>query len=229
MGRGVLYKWTSRTREQWTFTSGHLPFSVGTMRDEWFDRPVLTGRHVRLEPLTREHALGLLAAGNDPAVWTWLSVRQPQDEAAALAMVDATLADPNRCAWAQVDAETGAVAGTTSYYDIDPHHRGLFIGHTWIGARWQRTALNTEAKLLLLTRAFDVLGANRVGWQTDHRNERSQRAIERLGATREGVLRAHRIRPDGTLRDTVTYAVTAPEWPSVRTRLTDRLGVATSS
>jgi RimJ/RimL family protein N-acetyltransferase len=197
-----------------------LRLSVTTMRDEWFDRPVLSGRHVRLEPLTREHAHGLLAAGSDPTVWTWLSVRQPQDDEAALAMVDATLADPNRRAWAQVDTATGAVAGTTSYYDIDPHHRGLYIGHTWIGAPWQRTALNTEAKLLLLTRAFDVLGANRVGWQTDHRNERSQRAIERLGATREGVLRAHRVRPDGTLRDTVTYSVTAPEWPEVRARLT---------
>lgn len=197
------------------------------MHDEWFERPALAGRHVRLEPLTTEHAPGLLAAGDDPAIWTWLSVRQPQDEAAALAMVEAAIADPARRAWAQVDAGTGAVAGTTSYYEIDPRHRGLYIGHTWIGARWQRTALNTESKLLLLTRAFDVLGTNRVGWQTDHRNERSQRAIERLGATREGVLRAHRVRPDGTLRDTVTYSVTAPEWPAVRARLAGRLGLAT--
>jgi len=196
------------------------------MRDEWFERPVLEGRHVRLEPLTPDHAPALLAAGSDPVVWTWLSVRQPRDLAAAQAMVEAQLADPARRAWAQIDTASGEVAGTTSYYEIDPHHRGLYIGHTWIGTRWQRTALNTEAKLLLLTRAFDVLGAIRVGWQTDHRNERSQRAIERLGATREGVLRAHRVRPDGTLRDTVTYSVTAPEWPGVRARLTARLDQA---
>src|ERR1044072_3040342 len=121
------------------------------MHDEWFERPVLTGRHVRLEPLTTEHAPGLLAAGDDPAVWTWLSVRQPQDETAARAMVEAAITDPARRPWAQIDAVTGEVAGTTSYYEIDPRHRGLYIGHTWIGARWQRTALNTESKLLLLT------------------------------------------------------------------------------
>lgn len=178
---------------------------------------------MRLEPLTRDHAHGLLVAGSDPSVWTWLSVRRPRDDEAALAMVDAILADPNRRAWAQVDTATGEVAGTTSYYEIDPRHRRLYIGHTWIGSPWQRTAFNTEAKLLLLTRAFDILDANRVGWHTDHRNERSQRAIERLGATREGVLRADRVRPDGTLRDTVIYSVTAPEWPEVRARLTARL------
>jgi RimJ/RimL family protein N-acetyltransferase len=177
--------------------------------------------------LTTDHAPGLFTAGSDPAVWTWLSSRQPGDEAATKTLIVAMLANPAMRSWAQIDETTHEVAGTTSYYDIDPRHRGVCIGHTWIGAPWQRTALNTEAKLLLLTRAFDVLGANRVGWHTDHRNERSQRAIERLGATREGVLRAHRVRPDGTLRDTVCYSVTAPEWPSVRDRLAARLGLTT--
>ncbi|MBW4719779.1 GNAT family N-acetyltransferase [Saccharothrix obliqua] len=186
----------------------------------WYDRPVLTGEHVRLEPLSTEHAEGLLEAGKDPDIWTWLSTRQPRDADESRALVEQALADPGRRAWAQVDPATGEVAGTTSYYEIDPKHRGLYIGYTWIGTRWQRTALNRDAKRLLLARAFEDLGAHRVGWHTDIRNERSQRAIERLGATREGVLRVHRVRPDGTLRDTVVYSMTAAEWPAAKARLT---------
>ncbi|RKT52122.1 GNAT family N-acetyltransferase [Saccharothrix australiensis] len=185
----------------------------------WYDRPTLVGEHVRLEPLTLDHAEGLLEAGKDPDVWTWLSVRQPRTVAEARTMVERILADPDRRAWAQIDPRTGEVAGTTSYYEIDPVNRGLYIGYTWIGTRWQRTALNSNAKLLLLTRAFEDLGAHRVGWHTDGRNERSQRAIERLGATREGLLRVHRVRPDGSLRDTVVYSMTADEWPAAKAAL----------
>nr|WP_240519398.1 GNAT family protein [Amycolatopsis antarctica] len=184
---------------------------------------MLSGRHVRLEPLGPEHAGGLLAAGGDPAVWTWLSMYPPADLAATEAMIDRALAEDDRLAWAQIDLASGAVAGTTSYYEIDPRHRGLAIGHTWIGAPWQRGPVNTEAKILLLRRAFDALGAARVAWHTDIRNERSQRAIERLGAVREGVLRAHRIRKDGSLRDTVSYSMTAGEWPAAEAALTARL------
>lgn len=186
---------------------------------DWNAHPTLTGKRVRLEPLTRDHAKGLLEAGADPEIWTWLSLRQPQDLSAAEEMVDGILADPDRRAWAQIDAGTGDVAGTTSYYAISARHRILSIGHTWIGKPWHRTGLNNEAKLLLLHHAFDVLGANRVAWKTDIRNLRSQRAIERLGAQREGVLRAHRVRPDGSVRDTVVYSLTGPEWPAVRTAL----------
>jgi RimJ/RimL family protein N-acetyltransferase len=182
----------------------------------------MTGPHVRLEPLTEDHAAGLLEAGKDPAIWTWLSIRQPTTWDEARTMVAATLADPNRRAWVQLDPVTGEVAGTTSYYDIDPVHRAVYIGYTWIGARWQRTGLNTDAKLLLIGRAFDDLGAHRVGWHTDALNTRSRAAIERLGATFEGVLRHHRVRPDGTLRDTAVYSVTASEWPAVREGLTSR-------
>lgn len=185
----------------------------------WYDRPVLTGPHVRLEPLAPHHAEGLLAAGEDPDTWTWLSTRQPTDLGRMRQYVEDALADPTRLPWVQVDPATGEVAGTTSYYGIEPRHRGLCIGYTWIGARWRRTGMNTCAKLLLMTRAFEELGALRVGWHTDVRNERSQRAIERLGAVREGVLRHHRVRPDGTLRDTVVYSVTAEEWPAVKARL----------
>ncbi|MCS7484218.1 GNAT family N-acetyltransferase [Umezawaea endophytica] len=180
----------------------------------------MTGPHVRLEPLTEDHAEGLHEAGEDPAVWTWLGMVQPTTVDETRAMVVKALADPNRLPWVQIDPATGEVAGTTSYYDVDPVHRAVHIGHTWIGARWQRTGLNTNAKLLLMGRAFDVLGAHRVGWHTDVLNTRSRAAIERLGATYEGTLRAHRVRPDGTLRDTAAYSVTAPEWPAVREGLT---------
>jgi RimJ/RimL family protein N-acetyltransferase len=193
------------------------------MSNEWNQRPTLPGEHVRLEPLTLEHAEGLYKAGADPAIWTWLSVRQPEDIAGMRDIVGKILADGSRLAWAQVDTSTGEVAGTTSFYQVEASHRILSIGHTWIGKPWQRTPLNTESKLLLLRRAFDELAANRVSLETDIRNERSQRANERLGAQREGVLRAHRIRPDGTLRDTVVYSVTAAEWPSVSERLVTRL------
>jgi len=186
---------------------------------DWNTHATLTGERVRLEPLTRDHAKGLFEAGSDPAIWTWLSLRQPSDLAAAEAMVDGILADPGRRAWAQLDARTGEVAGTTSFYAMDARHKIISLGYTWIGSAWQRTGLNRESKLLLLRHAFDDLGANRVSWETDIRNLKSQKAIERLGAQREGVLRAHRVRPDGTVRDTVVYSVTGPEWPAVRTAL----------
>lgn len=189
----------------------------------WNDHPTLAGDHVRLEPLTVEHAEGLYKAGSDPAVWTWLSSRMPSDVDGMRAFVEKILADSDRLAWVQIDAGTGEVAGTTSYYQRSAQHRILSVGHTWIGKPWQRTPLNTESKLLLLRLAFDDLGANRVSWETDIRNEQSQRAIERLGAKREGVLRAHRIRPDGTVRDTVVFSVTAAEWRSVETGLVTRL------
>ncbi|MEU5693514.1 GNAT family protein [Actinosynnema sp. NPDC020468] len=189
----------------------------------WYDRPVLEGPHVRLEPLQPRHAEGLFEACGDPAIWQWLSVARPATVEDMRVIVEDSIGTPNRLAWAQVDPATGEVAGTTSYYEIDPRHRGLYIGFTWIGARWQRTALNTNAKYLLLGHAFETLGAHRVGWHTDHRNDRSQKAIERLGATKEGVLRVHRVRPDGTLRDTVVYSMTAAEWPAVKERLEQRL------
>lgn len=190
---------------------------------EWSTRPILSGEHVRLEPLSPDHAKGLLEAGADPGIWAWLSIRQPGDLPAAERMVEQALADPARRAFAQIDVASGRIAGTTSYYQVVEAHRILSIGHTWIGADWQRTGLNTESKLLLLTHAFETLDAQRVSWETDIRNLRSQRAIERLGALREGVLRAHRIRPDGSSRDTVTYSMLAPEWPAAKARLSERL------
>jgi RimJ/RimL family protein N-acetyltransferase len=199
----------------------HWRFYRQGVSNEWNERPTLPGKYVRLAPLAREHAAGLLEAGTDPAIWTWLSTRQPERIEDVHAFIDKSLAE--RLCWAQLDADTGEVAGTTSYYQISAEHRILSIGHTWIGKRWQRTPFNTEAKLLLLRRAFGTLDANRVSWETDIRNLRSQRAIERLGAQREGILRAHRVRPDGSVRDTVVYSVTAAEWPAVEQGLVARL------
>jgi len=187
----------------------------------WVEPVTLTGAHVRLEPAADRHVPALLEAGHDEAVWRWLPWPRPTSEA-ELATI---LADERRRAlpFAQLDATTGQAVGITTYRDIDDTHRTLEIGGTWLGRPWWRTAINTEAKLLLLGHAFEVLGANRVAIKTDIRNERSQAAIERLGAKREGVLRHQYIRPDGTLRDTVLYSVIPEEWPSVRAFLQERL------
>ena len=128
-----------------------------------------------------------------------------------------------RVPWVQRDPVTGEVLGMTMYHDVDEASRAVGIGHTVLGKRWWRTGVNTESKLLLLERAFDVLGAERVFWYTDIRNERSQRAIARLGASRDGIIRRHRKRPDGSWRDSVMFAMTADEWPFAAARLRARL------
>jgi RimJ/RimL family protein N-acetyltransferase len=201
-----------------------------TPDDEWYALPVLAGGLIRLEPLTVEHAEGYLAAAGTGAeaeeVFRWLSVPVPGTVADARRQIAAALAaraQGERLAYAQVDAATGEFAGTSSYYEIAPAARAVAIGHTWLGRRWWRTGHNTESKLLMLEHAFDTLGAARVVWHTDVFNERSQAAIARLGATREGELRKHRIRRDGSWRTTVQYSMTDDDWPGAREFLTRRL------
>jgi N-acetyltransferase len=201
-----------------------------TSPDLWYALPVLSGRLIRLEPLALEHAPGYLAAAgpaDDAAeVFRWMFPAAPQTVADAEGHILTALAARargERFAYAQLDAGTGEVAGTSSYYEVDPAARAIAIGHTWLGRRWWRTGHNTESKLLMLTHAFDTLGAARVSWHTDLNNTRSQEAIDRLGATREGVLRKHRIRRDGSWRDTVQYAMVDDDWPAVRARLIARL------
>lgn len=189
---------------------------------DFHDLPVLTGDLVTLRPLRADDAAGVLAAADDDAVFACLSIDRPRTLGDARAMVDHYLSRTDLVMWAQV-ASTGEVAGVTTFYDIDPTLRTVAIGHTWLGSRFWRTGINTEAKLLLLTRAFDDLGCVRVVWHTDIRNARSQAAIERLGAHREGVLRKHRIRRDGSWRDTVTYSLVDDEWPAARDALRARL------
>ena len=197
--------------------------------------PVLAGRLIRLEPLALEHAPGYLAAvgtGNDAEdVYRWLisagstsgAPRTIDDARADIMSALAARARSERFAYAQIDVSTGAVAGSTSYYEVSPATRSLGIGHTWLGKRWWRRGHNTESKLLMLTHAFETLGAARVVWHTDIHNERSQAAIARLGATREGELRKHRIRRDGSWRTTVQYSMTDDDWPAARAQLTAAL------
>ena len=198
--------------------------------DHWYALPVLTGRLVQLAPLTLAHAAGYLSAAGTDAdaeeTFRWMPVPPPADLSAAQDQIAAALAAQargQRFPFVQLDAGTGDVIGTTSLYEVSPALRTLAIGHTWLGARWWRTGHNTDAKLLLLRHAFDTLGAARVVWHTDIHNTRSQAAIERLGALREGELRKHRIRRDGSWRTTVQYAMTDDDWPTARQRLEDRL------
>jgi RimJ/RimL family protein N-acetyltransferase len=134
-------------------------------------------------------------------------------------IITAALTTADQLAFAQRLAGTGQLVGTTSFYEIDPGRSAVAIGHTWLARPYWRTGLNTESKLLMLRHAFETLQAERVVWHTDIRNLRSQAAIERLGATREGVLRHHRRRPDGSLRDTVQYSMVRQEWADARARL----------
>ena len=199
--------------------------------NDWYAMPVLSGNLVRLEPLTIEHAAGYLAAAGTEAdaeeVFRWLtSLDPPRDVQGARTQVAGALgarARGERLPYAQIDARTGEFAGTTSFYEVNPSGRAIAIGHTWLGRRWWRSGHNTESKLLLLTHAFETLGAARVVWHTDLLNTRSQAAIERLGATKEGVLRKHRLRLDGSWRDTVQYAMTDDDWPTAGTALRERL------
>lgn len=191
----------------------------------WIEPVRLAGAHVILEPAADGHVADLLAAAQDERVWTHLAWPRPRSEADVAAMLDAErrVALP----FAQVEAESGRAVGITTYRDIDERHRTLEVGGTWIGRPWWRSAINTEAKLLFLGHAFETLRANRVALKTDIRNERSQAAIARLGAVREGVLRHQYVRRDGSLRDTVIYSVLPEEWPAVRAHLTARLAAHT--
>jgi RimJ/RimL family protein N-acetyltransferase len=187
----------------------------------WVEPITLTGTHVVLEPAADRHVPDLLAAGQDDLVWEWLPWPRPRSEEDIAAMLGAEqeIAFP----FAQVDASSGRAVGITTYRDVDARHRTLEVGGTWLGRPWWRTAINTEAKLLFLGHAFETLGANRVAIKTDIRNERSQAAIARLGAVREGVLRHQYVRRDGSLRDTVMYSIVPDEWPAVRATLQARL------
>lgn len=196
------------------------------MSESWYRQPVLDGTRVRLEPLTPEHASGLLASVDDAeAIFRWTSViiRELADaETFARAAID----DPDRLPYAIVDIGTGSVVGTTSYYLLDPAHRTLVIGYTWLSRSAQGTGINAEAKLLLLRRAFEDLDAVRVEWHTDERNAHSRGAIAKLGAEFEGLLRKHRRRRDGSWRTTALFAMTDDDWPAARARLEARVADA---
>ena len=187
-----------------------------------FVEPVtLSARGVDLVPLALEHEESLRAAAADGALWNIRVTSVPEPEQTrsyidnALAMRDAG----NRFAFAVLENATGKVLGCTSYHDIVPAVKRVEIGWTWYGQSSQRSHVNTTCKLLLLTHAFETLGCHVVGWRTDNFNFASQAAIERLGAKKDGVLRGHALRRDGTIRDTVMYSMRAGEWPEAKAQL----------
>lgn len=187
-----------------------------------FVEPVtLKARGIALVPLSLDHEKGLRAAAADGELWNIRVTSVPEPHEArtyienALKMRD----DGNRFAFAVTDEASGTVLGSTSYHDILPAVKRVEIGYTWYAKRCQRTHVNTTCKLLMLTHAFDALGCHVVGWRTDNFNHASQRAIERLGARKDGVIRGHALRRDGTIRDTVMYSLRSGEWPEVRAQL----------
>ena len=193
----------------------------------------LTGHGLALVPLGLQHEAGLAAAAADGELWKLRVTSVPEPEntrayiEAALQMREAG----NRLAFAVTresnGSDDGEVIGCTSFHDILPAVKRVEIGYTWYAKRFQRTAVNTSCKLLLMTHAFETLGCHVVGWRTDNFNFASQRAIERLGARQDGVIRGHALRRDGTIRDTVMYSLRAGEWPEVKAQLLDRLGQQT--
>ena len=181
----------------------------------------LNGRGITLEPLALSHESGLRAAAADGELWKLRVTSVPEPEQTrkyiedALAMREAG----NRFAFAVVEEATGTVLGCSSYHDIVPAVRRVEIGWTWYAKRCQRTQVNSVAKLLLMTHAFETLGCQVVGWRTDNFNFASQAAIERLGAKKDGVIRGHALRRDGTVRDTVMYSMRSGEWPEAKAQL----------
>jgi RimJ/RimL family protein N-acetyltransferase len=187
---------------------------------------VLYGDAVKLEPLDPSHADDLLAAGADPEIWRYMPIAQPNTVAQVRQWIDEAwklAATGEQLPFAIVDPETGRAVGSTRYLDIHRNWRTLEIGWTWLAASVQRSAVNTETKLMLLKHAFEDQGALRVQFKTDARNLRSQQAIERLGAVKEGVLRKYRIAHDGYVKDGVYYSILDDEWPAVKERLVARL------
>lgn len=185
----------------------------------------LEAHGVRLEPLTLDHHDGLAAAAADGKLWELWFTSVPEPAGVRPYIVEA-LAGQERgemLPWAVRELGSGAIIGSTRYHDVVASADRVEIGYTWYARPWQRTRVNTVAKLLLLGHAFDAVGCGVVGLRTDHVNERSQRAIEALGARRDGVIRHHWRRRDGTIRDTVMYSILATEWPEVRARLMERL------
>ncbi|MEN9397363.1 MAG: hypothetical protein RLZ81_1893 [Pseudomonadota bacterium] len=187
-----------------------------------FVQPVeLETRGVRLVPLSMAHQAGLAAAAADGELWNLRITSVPTPEQTAQYIADALSMREagNRFAFAVLDATDGTVLGSTSYHDILPAVKRVEIGWTWYARRCQRTHVNTTAKLLMMTHAFESLGCHVVGWRTDNFNFASQAAIERLGARKDGVLRGHALRRDGTIRDTVMYSMRSGEWPEARAQL----------
>ncbi len=180
----------------------------------------ITLRHggIRLEPLALAHEEGLRQAAADGQLWKLRITSVPEPENTR-AYIETALKTADRFAFAVMDEASGKVLGSSSYHDILPAVKRVEIGYTWYAQSVQRTHVNSSAKLLLMSHAFETLGCNVVGWRTDNFNFASQKAIERLGAQKDGILRGHALRRDGTIRDTVMYSMRAGEWPEAKAQL----------
>lgn len=192
-------------------------------------RITLTGKHVRLEPLGEQHIAGLTEIGRGQDFWKYMLYGDMTAEADFRHFVEDLLAREKKgtdLPFAVIHLASGRIAGSTRYLNIDTPNRGLEVGGTWYGLDFQRTAVNTECKYLLLTHAFETLKTIRVQIKTDMLNVRSQTAIERIGAVREGVLRNHMILPDGRIRDSVFYSILDSEWVGVKIKLEEMLRIA---
>jgi RimJ/RimL family protein N-acetyltransferase len=196
------------------------------MASEMVVSPVaLEGHHVRLAPLTKAHLSGLAEIGLDEELWRWIPTQVRTAEEMA-AYIDTALEEQSRgvsLPFAILEKASGRVIGSTRYGNIDRLHQRVEIGWTWVARQWQRTAVNTEAKYLLLRHAFETLGCIRVELKTDSLNEKSRAAILRIGAQQEGILRNHMITASGRIRHTVYFSIVDSEWPAVKARLESRL------
>lgn len=186
-----------------------------------FEKTILEGEHVRLEPLSLRHKSGLCDAIADGELWNIFVTLVPHkdDIQAFLNKAEADFERGDSLAFATIDKATDKVAGSTRFMRADPANKRIEIGFTFLGQSWQRSSVNTEAKLLMLTHAFERLQVNRVELMTDYLNNKSRCAIERLGAKEEGVLRNHMVMPDGRVRDSVIYSIIKNEWPGVKQNL----------
>lgn len=184
----------------------------------------LRNQYVHLIPTVVEHAAEFAAIGEDASIWTFLAPEPFQGVGDAQKWIRAMLSRPGYAATYSVfDAKSGKLAGTTSFLNVSPGHGSMEIGFTWYGKDYQRTYINTATKLAMLAYAFETVDATRVQFQTDARNELSQRAIARIGGVKEGVLRKHKKYPTGFIRDTVVFSIIAEEWPMVRSNLEQML------
>jgi len=187
----------------------------------WLQPVTLAGRHVRLVPLSPAHVPGLWEVADDEDLWRWTmaSVRSEADLRRYVEAALAAQAAGSALPFATTEAGTGRLVGSTRFGAADRANRRVEIGWTWVGRPWQRTAVNTEAKYLMLRHAFETLGCVRVELKTDVLNQRSRNAMLRIGAREEGILRKHQITDGGRVRDTVYYSIVDDEWPAVRGRL----------
>jgi len=195
------------------------------MTADWRHVPVLEGRHVRLEPLTQSHHAALSEIGLDPDLWALIPYRvtTPEEMTAYIERAIKEHAAGLSLPFATVDRASGKTVGSTRYMNMEPAHKRVEIGATWLARPWQRTAVNTEAKYMMLRYAFETLGCIRVEFKTDALNWRSRNAIQRIGAMEEGIFRRHIITWSGRVRDSVYFSVVDREWPRVKAALESRL------